>query len=229
MSRCARVAAWLLLASAGLARAQTPDEYQQPVHIGEDEIAIAYLAGRFTSPITCKRNDGSVLELQDSIVMKPAPEEGGGNSLKVTFFGVDVADVDYCYNLIEKRVPDRRGSILLHYRSHNRKDLGASDFRREAAKGSLTYNAHRGEVHVRGLGKGDQEEPARDLQFDGGDSRMVLEPIQLGSDGAKLFADYDERVKSGAIDARARRFALTFYAKDGSHFTFYGIEDKKRR
>lgn len=195
----------------------------------EDEIALAFIAGRYSSPITCKKTDGSVIELENSIVLKPAPESGGGNSLKVTFFGVDVPDVAFCYSLVERRIVDRRGSILVHFRSHNRADLGVSDFRRTMTKnGSLTYYAHRGELSARGVGSEADPADARVLQFGGGDSKLEVEPIAEGTDGAKLLSDYDAR--TGVMpSADQRRFTFRFTAKDGSQFMFYGVEAPKGR
>jgi len=213
----------LALAAAWPARAQ-----QQP-KMDEGEIAIAYISGRFAMPVTCKRQDGTTLELQDSIVLKVVPE-AGTDTLQVTFFGIEVPDVDYCYNLVERRVADRRGQILLRYRSHNRKDLGSTDFRRTAIKGSLTYNAYEGEVKERPIGSSPEQAPARALAFDGGDSRLVVEPVQPGSDGAKLFADFDARANATVGGPVAgRRYTFRFVAKDGEQFVFYAIEDRRKR
>jgi hypothetical protein len=219
-----RIPALLLLVLAAAARAE--GEYQQPEHLTEDQIAIAYISGRYASPVTCKRQDGSVLQVEDAIVLKPAPEEGGGNSLRVTFFGIDAADVDFCYSLIERRVPDRRGTILFHYRSHNRKDLGSTDFRHSAKSGSLTYNAHEGVLKERAIGSNPDNAAPRELSFDGGESRLVVEPVQPGSDGAKLFAELDARQKPVGTP---RRYTFRFIAKDGSEFSFYATQDVRQR
>jgi len=223
----ALLASACLVAVAPSAPAQD-DEYRAPVHASEDEVALAFLEGRFTSPVTCKKTDGSSIELEESLVFKAAPESGGGNALKVTFFGVDVADTAYCYNLVERRILDRRGTIFIHFRSHNRKDLGVSDFRRAATSGPLTYNAHRGELQVRGIGTEADPADARVLPFDGGDSKMVVQTIPAGSDGAKLLADYDARAGI-APSADQRRFTFQFTAKDGTQFTFFGVEASRQR
>jgi hypothetical protein len=231
--RAARASGALLasacVAAAALpARAQQDDQYHPPLHETEDQLALNFIAGRYTTPITCKKTDGSVAELEDSIVLKLAPESGGGNALKVTFFGVDVADVAYCYNLIERRVLDRRGTIFIHFRAHKRTDLGVSDFRRALNAGPLTYNAHRGELRVRGIGAEAGAADARVLPFDGGDSTMVLRAIQAGSDGAKLLNDYDER-NGITLSPDHRRFMFQFTDKDGSEFSFYGVEAGRMR
>jgi hypothetical protein len=219
-----------LAAGAPLARAQAPedDQYHQPLHATEDQLALAFIAGRYATPITCKKTDGSVLELEDSILMKEAPDAGGGNAVKVTFFGVDVPDLAYCYNLVERRVLDRRGSIFIHFRAHKRADMGVSDFRRAMNAGPLTYNAHRGELRVRGIGTEADAGEAREVPFDGGDAKLVVSAIQNGTDGAKLLADYDERT-GNAPSPNRRRFMFQFTAKDGSEFTFYAVEAGRPR
>lgn len=216
-----------LTAGAPPARAQD-DEYRPPIKATESDLALAFLAGRYSMPITCKKTDGSVVELEDSISFKPAPDAGGEKALKVTFFGVDVADAAYCYNLVERRIVDRRGTIFVHYRSHNREDLGMSDFRRAASRGPLTYNAHRGELRVRGIGTDSGHPGEGELAFDGGDSKLVVDTIAPSSDGAKLLADYEARtgLSSGAD---RKRFNMQFTAKDGTTFTFYGVDATRTR
>ncbi len=217
--------AWL--AAAPLARAQD-DGYRPPVKATESDVALLFLAGRYAMPITCKKTDGSVVELEESISFKAAPDAGGGKSLKVTFFGVDVADAAYCYNLVERRLPDRRGTMFVHFRSHNREDLGLSDFRRTAARGPLTYWAHRGELVVRGLGSDSEQPAARVLAFDGGEAKILVDAIAPGTDGAKLLADYEARAGS-ARNAEGRRFSMRFSATDGTSFTFYAVEALRMR
>ena len=102
--------------------------------------------------------------------MKLAPEAGGGNAAKITFFGIDAPDLVYCYNLVERRVVDRRGSLLVHFKSFNRADKGIADFKLAAKRGPLEYPAHRGEVREQTLGSEGEGEP-RTLSFEGGDEQ----------------------------------------------------------
>lgn len=219
-----RAALALLLLAPALARAQ--GGYQPPPHVRADEIAIQFLAGRYITPVTCKRKDGSSVEVEDSVVLKPAPEAGGGAALRATFFGLQVADAEYCYSAIERRVLDRRGSLVLHFRSRNRPDWGLSDFRRAALAGPLTYNVHRGTLQVREIGDGAASEP-RALAFDGGDARLVVENIPPGTDGSKLVAQFEAKRPPDPAKPR-RMFTFRFFAKDESEFVFYAIEDDRR-
>lgn len=220
MARLALAAALLTL--TGVARAQ---EYRPPAHAAADEVALGLLIGRFVSPVSCTRADGTSFDTEEAIAFKSAPESGGGRALKLTFFGIEARDAAYCFSGIERRVVDRRGVLYLHFRAHNRPDRGIADFRRMAQDGPLPYNTHRGELVVRGLGSENAAEPARTLSFEGEDSMLLLRTIQSVSDGARLLAPYDAKVPRDPERARVRRrFAFEFTAVDGKGFTFYGIE-----
>jgi len=223
-----RFAPLLALALAALpASAPAQSEYRPPAHVNADELAIDFIAGRYIMPVTCKRLDGSQVEVEDSVLLKPSPEASGGKSVKATFFGIEVADVDYCYSSIERRIVDRRGSVFLHFRTRNRPDFGTADFRRLAKLGPLTFNAHRGELQVREIGGAAAAQPPRILAFDGGDARLVVEAIQEGSDGEKIVTQFFE--KYPPKEGRMRKvFSFRVFAKDDSAFTFYAIEDDRR-
>lgn len=223
-----RLATLLALALAAL---PTPSlaqsEYKPPAHVNADEIAIQFVASRYFSPVTCKLADGSQIDVNDSIELKSAPEAGGGNALKATFYGIQVAGAAYCYSTIERRVVDRRGVLYLHVRTRNRPEYGVADFRRMVKSGGLTYNAHRGELQVREIGSDEATQAPRVLAFDGGDSRLVVEGISEGSDGAKLITQYLE--KNPEMESQPRRyFTFRFTAKDGSEFTYFAIQDDRR-
>ncbi len=226
-----RLRASLLLAVAllpGLALAKGESEHQPPAHMTADEVAILFLAGRYISPVVCKLADGSQIEVQDSVVVKAAPEQGGGNQLKATFFGIQVADAQYCYSAIDRRVPNRRGVLYLHFRTRNRPDYGISDFRRMASAGPLTFNVHRGELQVSPVGTEDGDAAPEVVSFDGGDSRIMVENVPDGSDGAKLVAQYfAANPPDPAYPPRV--FTFRVFAKDGTMFPFYAIEDIGRR
>ncbi len=226
-----RLATLLALALAALPTAvlgQGASEYQKPPHANADEIAISFLEGRYISPVTCKLKDGSQIEVEDSIQLKPSPEQGGGKSLKATFFGIQVAGADYCYSSIDRRVVDRRGVLHLHFRTRNRPEYGIADFRRMAKAGPLTYNAHRGGLQVHEIGGDAAAQTPRAVSFDGDDSRLVVEGVPAGTDGSKLITQYF--AKHPAPEGELRRyFTFRFFAKDESEFTFYAIEDTPRR
>lgn len=226
--RLATLVALALAALPALGRAQGESEYQRPAHINADDVAIMFLSGRYIMPVTCKLADGRQIEVQDSIAIKGSPEQSGGKSLMATFFGIQVADAEYCYSAIDRRVLDRRGVLHLHFRTRNRPEYGLADFRRMAKAGPLTYNAHRGELQVRDIGPDSSSQPPRVLSFDGGDSRLVVEGIANGTDGAKLVTQYF--AAHPEAEAKAPRvFAFRVFAKDGSEFAFYAIEDTRRK
>jgi hypothetical protein len=223
--RLATLLALVLAALPGSSPAQS--EYQQPPRVNADELAISFVSGRYISPVTCKLADGGQVELFDSIELKAAPEAGGGSTLKATFYGIQVEGAQYCYSGIERRVPDRRGVLHLHFRTRNRPDYGVADFRRMVKAGSLTYHAHRGSLRVREIGGDDPAAAERALDFDGGESRLVVDGVGEGSDGAKLISRYLEQnpPKDGMP---GRYFSFRFFAKDGSEFTYYAILDDRR-
>jgi hypothetical protein len=227
-------AALVALAAAPAARAQYRSPSQPPdngsyvpqPHPSEDQVAVFFLVGRYVAPVTCKKTDGTALELPLSIVFKDAPE-AGGNAIKATFFGIDVADVAYCYSLIERRIVDRRGTVLLRYVSYNRQDLGMSDFRRALNAGPITYTVFDGEISERGIGTDPGDAPPRTLSFQGGDSKLVIEQVVRGSDGAKLLEQF--RPTDPEAKDPPRRFAFRFVAKDGSDFSVFAVEEAPRK
>lgn len=224
--RAGALAALGVLLCAAPARGQ--DEYRQPPKVTEDQLALGFLLGRYVTPVTCKKTDGSSVELESSIGVKLAPESGGGNAAKITFFGVDVSDVAYCYNLIEKRVVDRRGSLLVHFQSYKRPDKGVADFKLAAKRGPLEYPSHSGEVTERPLGSESPGEP-RKLSFDGGGSRLVVDTVANGSDGAKLLAGYGPNAPARAnAPGQRKQLTLRFFPVEGEPFVVY-VQDETRQ
>jgi hypothetical protein len=226
-----RPRACLVLALAlwpGLALAKGESEYQKPAHMNADEVAIQFLSGRYISPVTCKLADGSQIDVEDSVVVKGAPEQGGGKQLKATFYGIQVENAEYCYSAIDRRVLNRRGVLHLHFRTRNRPEYGLSDFRRMASAGPLTFNVHRGELQVSAIGSEAGNAAPQVVSFDGGDSRIMVESVPTGTDGGKLVARYFA-AHPPEEGTTPRVFTFRVFAKDGSVFPFYAIEDSGRR
>jgi hypothetical protein len=97
-----------------------------------------------------------------------------------------------------------------------------------AKAGPLTYNAHRGELLVREVGPQAAAQPPRTLSFAGGESRLVVEGVPDGTDGAKLVTQYfASHPDEAALSPRV--FAFRFHPDEGPEFTFYAIEDRRRR
>ena len=227
-----RAAAPVLLAAllcAGTSRAQDqPQPYRTP-QATEDQFALGFLIGRYVTPVSCKKTDGSTVELESSIGVKPAPDSGGGNAARITFFGIDMPDLAYCYNVVERRVLDRRGSILVHFQTFNRADKGLADFKIAAKRGPLEYPSHRGEVTEKPLGSQGEGE-TRTLSFDGGASKLVVEPVPNGTDGAKLLSVYPATapIQLSAPQER-KRLTLRFFPVSGDPFVVYVIDDPHGR
>ena len=225
--RVAALACLGLLLCAAPARAA--DEYHPTPQVTEDQIALNFLAGRYVTPVTCKKTDGSSVELESSIGVKIAPESGGGNAAQITFYGIDLPDLAYCYNIVERRVLDRRGSLLVHFKSFNRVDKGVADFKLTAKRGPLEYPAHRGEVREQKLGSEGEGED-RTLSFDGGNSKLVVDVVSPGSDGAKLLSGYAPTAPAAANAADQRkRLTLRFYPANADPFVVYVIDETRQR
>jgi hypothetical protein len=225
--RAAALAALACLLCAAPAHAQ--EGQQRPPQVTEDQLALGFLVGRYVTPVTCKKTDGSSIELESPIGVKLAPESGGGNAAKITFFGIEVADIAYCYNLVERRVVDRRGSLLVHFQSFNRSDKGLADFRKAAQRGALEYPSHDGEVRVRPLGSEGGIEPYT-LSFDGGESKVIVDAVANGSDGAKLLAVYGTAAPARAnAPSERKKLALRFVPKEGEPFVVYVMDDTRQR
>jgi hypothetical protein len=145
-------------------------------------------------------------------------------TLRLTFFGIDVPDAVKCFNVVEARVPDRRGVLYVTYRSYSRTDMGLTDFKRTLRKGELLYHIVGGGLRVREVGTG--SEP-REIRFEDRDYPLRVKPVLPGSDGDKLLAPYREGSPPGE-DARRR---LVFEIEGPEEFKFSGafIEDDRWR
>jgi hypothetical protein len=215
--------AWLLiLASSALAQAQ--EQSSSPQRFDETAHALAWLEGRFRSPVTCLRSDGSRLELEQAIGVRAAPMRSGMPVLRVTFFGIDVPDAEKCFNVVEPRVPDRRGVLYVTYRSNRRPDMGLTDFRRTIRKGSLVYHIVAGQLRIRNV---DEDGEPRVVRFEDRDYPLHIRPVLPHSDGDRLLAPY-RGDRPPEEDPRRR---LRFEIEGPESFTFVGafIEEEPRR
>ncbi|MFQ5513476.1 MAG: hypothetical protein ACE5FG_03490 [Myxococcota bacterium] len=215
-----RLVALLPLLGADLVAAQQG----LPPRVDEATLALNYIQGRFTMPVTCVRRDGSTIEVAEAIVIRPAPQQGGEARLRATFFGIDVSDVERCYNLVHSRIPDRRGILYLSYRhrAHHRPDLGMSDFRHELATGELRYRIEHGTLRERPPGT--PENAWHELAFDGGGYELVVSEVKHGSDGEKLLGS-----PPAAIRGRVpRHLVFELQGPKGFAFTGYYVEDARR-
>jgi len=213
----------LLLLPPGEAPGQRDGLRIQP---GSDAttIALQWVTGRFRMPVTCIRKDGSRIELEEALVIRPAPEHGGNTTLKATFFGIDAANVSRCYNLVTPRIPDRRGILYLTFRSHERPDLGIKDFQRRLREGALHYPIRAGQLRERGFGE--EKQQSRTIKFSRRGINLIIRPIHHGSDADKLLSRYTE---GKPALRQARRFELEIQGPDEFGYRGYFIEDPEWR
>jgi hypothetical protein len=210
----------LVLACAGIGLALAQQRVAAQQRSDEKSYALNWLQGRFRAPVRCARADGSRLDLEEAISIRPGPDRSGMPTLRLTFFGIDVPDATKCFNVVESRVPDRRGLLYVTYRSHSRTDMGLTDFRRTLKKGEVVYYIVGGGLRIREVGTG--AEP-RKIRFEDRDYPLRVKPVQAHSDGDKLLAPYREE-HAGEEDRRRR---LRFEIEGPEEFTFSGafIED----
>jgi hypothetical protein len=144
--------------------------------------------------------------------------------LRLTFFGIDVPDAEKCFNVVEKRVPDRRGTVYVTYRSHSRTDMGLTDFKRALRKGELVYHIVDGKLRIRDVG-GPGE--VREILFDDRDYPLRVGLVRPHSDADKLLAPYRGDLPPGQDHRRRLRLEM----EGPEEFTFSGafIEDEHWR
>jgi hypothetical protein len=130
------------------------------------------------------------------------------DAAKITLAGIDVPDIAY-YNLVEGGCSTGAARCALPVVQPP--DKGIADFK-IAAKRALGYPSHRRADEAT---SGRAGQTSRKLSFDGGGSKLVVDSVSAGSDGAKLLAVYgpvDRR--ASAPDAR-KRLTLRFVPKEG--------------
>ena len=199
------------------------DEISLPAGLDATTLALEWITGRYRMPVTCLRNDGSRIELEEAVVIRRAPQHGNIYTLKATFFGIDADNVSRCYNLVIPDIPDRRGTLYATFRSVGRGDLGAKDFRRRLAAEELRYPIQGGQLRERGFDK--QNPRANTVQFSRRGIDLVVRQIRSGSDADKLLAPYAKR--EPATRGRMRRFEFEIQGPDEFAFHGYFIEDPK--
>ncbi len=197
---------------------------QAPPHIDATTLALRWILGRFQMPLTCLREDGSRIQVEEAVVIRTTQDP---RLAKATFFGVDVADATRCYNVVERNLPDRRGVLYLTYRWHVRPDLGTSDFRRALASGPLRYTIERGTLRQRPIGTA--EGPVSVVEFEGAGAELVVSDVARGSDGDKLLGT--PRTSAAGKGRRSRvprRFVIEIQGHKDFSFRGYFLEDERR-
>ncbi len=207
------------LASLLVALPSGPSPGQQDPKIDETTLAFRFVSGRYRTPVTCRMPDGSLIQREEAIVVRADPRRHHRATLRATFFGIDAPGAEHCFNLIEPRLPDRRGVLHLTYKSLRRRDFGVADFRRELARGPLEYQIIGGRLQLREIGNREAEPTI--LVFEG-ERPFMVGPVPLGSDGEKL-------LRSAYPRADQRRFHFEFSGPDDFRFSGYYLEDPNAR
>jgi hypothetical protein len=218
--------AGILLCAAILAAlpAGAQDGPRRPPQVDATTLALNFMLGRFRMPVTCTREDGSLLEIEEAVVFRPAPQRSGSATIRATFFGIDAAEAARCYNLVEPQVPDRRGFLLLTYRAQNRPDMGLADFRRALKRGPLRYHIIGGRLQIRSLA--DPEAEPRVVRFNAANVPFVVRDLPPGSDEDKLLDRYGNAERS---DGRVpRRLLFEIGGPEDFRFRGFYIEDDRR-
>lgn len=221
-----RSLAWILCGLLGAALAPTgqAQELGNDPQVNETHLSLNWILGRWRMPVTCVREDGSSVELEEAIVFRPAPEDAMGRTMRATFFGIDVADAKRCYNLIEPHMRDRRGVLYLTFVSHqDRTDHGLSRFRRTVEDGEISYTIVRGKLQVREIGS---SEEALSLDYAGLEGRLTARLIKKRSDGDKLLGPY---AHEHGVTAAMRRLTFDFEAENLPGQRGWYLEDAERK
>lgn len=204
--------------------APAQEQGERPPDLDETALALSWLQGRFKTPLTCVRRDGSRVDIEEALVIRAGTPRSGTRVVRITFFGIDLPDAVKCSNLLEARVPDRRGVLYATYRSNRRADMGAADFRRTLREGVVRYEIVGGELRVRAL-EGNPEAP-QTVRFQGGDHSLVVRPVLPQSDGAKLLERYRDEPSEG--EHARRRVLLEIDGPESFRFSGTFIEDERR-
>ena len=224
-SRSLRFASVLAFAAALLLwpPAATPQKVGRDPQVDETTAMLNWILGRWSMPVSCAREDGSVVDIETAVVFRPASEDASGRTVRATFFGIDVAGAQRCWNLIETGVPDRRGVIYLTFTSQRRLDLGVTRMRHNLDDGGLSYRVTRGKLRIRDVGAG--VEP-RTIDFAHKETYLHVSLVKRGSDGDKLLSRFAE--KRDPL-RRMRRLAIEVSGPDVETATAgYYLEDPER-
>jgi hypothetical protein len=213
---------FLLIVVSGMASAQS--NYIPAPKYDVAELAQRWISGRFIMPVSCTREDGSLVTVQQAVAIRPAPERGGSRyTLRATFFGIDVADATHCYNLADSSLPDRRGVIFFHMRTRHRPDMGMTDFRHLMDDGQLTYQISDGKLTSRPIGAPEAEPEV--VTYRGAGASITIRVMRLGENGFKALADLAP--PNPQLNARVRRLEFRVEHPESGTFHSFFMDDWK--
>jgi hypothetical protein len=216
---CRAALAIALLVAAGHSPAALA---QQNPEIPINLIATQFLAGRFQMPVTCTREDGTQVEIQEGVVFRPAKNLDGTQTLRMTFFGLSGSDLARCYNMVHRRIPDRRGVLYVSYSSlDKRADTGVQNFLRALDRGPLEYVITGGHLQIQNVGEPDAEPQV--IRFDGKRTPLYVSAVRYGSDMDKLLGE-----SPPVAGRRPRRLLFRIEGPGDFRFEAAYLEDSRR-
>jgi hypothetical protein len=190
------------------------------------ELALRWISGRYIMPVTCTREDGSVVTVEQAVVIRAVPTRGGPPyTVRATFFGIDVDGAAHCYNLVDPRLLDRRGLLFFHMRSRRRPDMGMADFRHMLDDGLLTFQISDGKITTRPLGEPDSAPEV--VQYRGADATMNVRVVRSGEDAFKALASLAPT--DPQLNRRVRRLEFRVEHPEQGTFSAFFMDDWKQR
>ena len=190
-------------------------------HVDTRELAMRFISGRYVSPISCTRADGTLFESVEAITIRRAPDYAGGqNTLRATFYGIDHADARHCQTLLQGRLLDRRGNLFFSFLPKAREDLGLSHFRTLMKRGDIVYRVQDGRLTTRPIG--DDSAKASVVDYHGKGAKLSLKLLDPTSDAFRVLSLHVEKRQ---LHFAGRHVELTVTSPEGGSFTAFLLED----
>lgn len=190
------------------------------------ELALRWISGRYIMPVTCTREDDSVVTIEQAVVIRSVPTHGGPPyTARATFFGIDVEGAVRCYNLVDPRLLDRRGLLYFHMRSRRRPDMGMSDFRHMLDDGQITFQISDGKITTRPIGEPDGEPEV--VKYRSVDATLSVRIVGFGEDGSRALAALAP--SDPELDRHVRRLEFRVEHPERGAFSAFFMDDWKYR
>ena len=196
---------------------------QRPRHVDTRELAMRFISGRYLSPISCTRADGTIFEAVEAMtIRRDRAHAGGGNTLRATFYGIDVTDAAHCQTLLQGRLPDRRGNLYFSFLPQTRQELGIAYFRTLLKRGDLVYHVQDGKLTTRSIGS--DATPGSVVDYGGKNAELSVKLLDPLSDAYRVLSMLAEK---RSYDFAGRRLEFRVTSPEGGSFTGYYLEDMR--